>query len=122
MSNIPKSRYLVNFSQIDVNERTIKPDFYEKVGSFCLAPLRTLRGHTYSYSRHKYELNPSSTLGKCAAAAFLVFGCFIAVPMTGIGFLATWKSKSHEQEFQSFSVAQHLSSLPPPPQDQATRT
>lgn len=105
------TRLLISFSQ--VNNRIDKPDFCEKVGDICLQPLRMFCGYTYTYITGEYKQIPTSTLDKCGVLALFVFGVVVNTPLTaggflvitGIGFIATWQSKSHREHFALFHAA-----------------
>ncbi|MFA6916496.1 MAG: hypothetical protein WC222_08875 [Parachlamydiales bacterium] len=92
-------RILSSFNEITDRDA---PDFFETTGNFCLHPLRILCGYTYTYESGLYSLKVISTTESCYAAALLVFGYVITIPMTIIGFAATWFSDSHTACFDQF--------------------
>lgn len=91
-------RLLYNFNNITEGEI----DFLENTAGYCLHSFHTLLGYSYSYENGIYCLKAHSAKERCKAASFLVFGCVISIPMTLIGFIATWYSNSHSNCYEHF--------------------
>ncbi|MCP5506293.1 MAG: IQ calmodulin-binding motif-containing protein [Chlamydiales bacterium] len=109
------NKLLITFTR-DSNLET-NADLGEKIGNFGLGLLRVGFGKTITVEKISggadkitFTEKAYSTSAKVAAVALFILAFPVTIPLSGIGYIGTACSKSHEQIFNTY--AQNIQSVP----------